>query len=147
MDFVIKGLEGQYITIDVKGYSYPESNDDWDRNWLVCSIKAETPGFLANFGADLRTDEIDSFYTELKELYKNMSGSASLVGMEGNVDIQVQIDRLGKLNWKVAFIYPSGYGATLEFEMESEQSYLNELIRRMKKVMDEYPIRPGGHHE
>ncbi|NOU92935.1 hypothetical protein GC093_06760 [Paenibacillus sp. LMG 31456] len=141
MDFRIKGLEGQFINIQVIGYSYPHRNDFWDGNWLICEVRAEIPGFNVKFPTDLRTDEITSFYDQLVQMYSKMSGSSSLIGLESNVDIQVRMDKLGKLEWQVKLTFPSGYGASLEFQIHSEQSYLIKLIDEIKDIIKNFPIK------
>lgn len=141
MDFRIKGLEGQFINIQVIGYSLPHMDDYWDGNWLICEVRAEIPGFTVNFPTDLRTNELTSFYDELVHMYGKMSGSASLVGLETNVDIQVQMDKLGKLEWKARLAFPSGDGAAIEFNIQSEQSYLIKLIDELKNILKGFPIK------
>ncbi len=141
MDFRIKGLEGEFINIQVIGYSHPHMDDYWDGNWLICEVRAVIPGFNVTFPVNLRTNELTSFYDELVQMYSSMSGSSSLVGLESNVDIQVQMDRLGKLEWQVRLTFPSGYGASLEFQIPSEQSYLISLIDELKVIIKEFPIK------
>jgi hypothetical protein len=141
MDFRIKGLEGQFINIQVIGYSHPHMDDYWDGNWLICEVRSEIPGFNVNFPADLRTNELTSFYDQLVHMYGKMSGSASLVGLESNVDIRVQMDKLGKLEWNARLTFPSGDGATLEFQIQSEQSFLIKLMDELKDLIKEFPIK------
>jgi hypothetical protein len=141
MNFIIKGLEGEYININVVSYSYPDSSDYWDGNWISCLVKAQIPGFVVSFPTYLRTSEIVSFYSDLVQLYDFTKDIASLVGMESNIDLQVQMDKLGKLTWKANLTYPTGHGSTLEFEFESEQSYLINLMDELKSIVEEFPIK------
>ncbi|MFC4307331.1 hypothetical protein [Cohnella boryungensis] len=137
----IKGLEGELISIQVIGYSYPHSDEYWDANWLTCDVNAKIPGFVAQFSASLRTEELTSFYYDLIEMYDRMTGSSSMVGLESNVDIKVRMDKLGKLEWQVKLMYPVGNGATLEFEFSSDQSYMVELIDELKAINMHFPIK------
>ncbi|WP_429821964.1 WapI family immunity protein [Domibacillus aminovorans] len=36
--------------------------------------------------------------------------------------------------------YPSGYGAVLRFEFESDQSYLKDLIKELDAILAIFPV-------
>ena len=50
------------------------------------------------------------------------------------------MDKLGKIMWTAETCYPAGYGAVLKFEFESDQSFLNELIKELDDILATFPV-------
>ena len=71
------------IEIDVLYWNYPNSSDYWDRNWVTSKVNINIPGFLVNFNADLRTDEIRDFTNQIKIMSKLLKGKACLKNLDG----------------------------------------------------------------
>ncbi|MFC5603751.1 hypothetical protein [Sporosarcina koreensis] len=139
MKFYLLGEETK-VEIDVLYRSYPNSSDYWDANWVNATIKIEIPGYKVSFDADLRTDEIRKFLNELKSLRQSLRGKASLTNLEGNLEFEGEIDKLGKIKWNAETCYPAGNGAVLEFKFESDQTYLNMLIKELDDIITHFPV-------
>ena len=69
MKFHLLGEETT-IEIDVFYRNYPNSSDYWDGNWVTSKINIKIPGYLVNFDANLRTDELRDFANEIKLMSK-----------------------------------------------------------------------------
>ncbi|AQQ53288.1 WapI family immunity protein [Planococcus lenghuensis] len=128
------------IQIEVVSRIYPNSLDYWDGNWIVTRISIEIPGYSVQFSANLRTDELRDFVKKLKVMNKKLKGKASLENIDGFIDIKCEINLLGKIYWEVETCYPAGTGAVLHFNFESDQMYLENLIKELDEVIIAFPI-------
>ena len=139
MKFHILGDETK-IEIEVISRSHPTFNDYWDGNWVTSTIQIEIPGYKAHFNADLRTDELRDFVNELKIMDKKLKGKASLINLDGYLELEGELDKKGRVSWTVETCYPSGIGAVLKFDFCSDQSYLKGLIKEIESILSVYPV-------
>ncbi|MGD6831239.1 WapI family immunity protein [Sutcliffiella halmapala] len=139
MKFHLLGEETK-IEIDVLHRNYPNSSDYWDGNWVKSKIKIEIPGYLVRFDADLRTDELRDFVNEIKLLNRSLKGIASLKNLDSYLQFECQMGKLGQMLWTAETCYPAGYGAVLKFEFESDQTFLNRLIRELDDILTHFPV-------
>ncbi|WP_046173624.1 WapI family immunity protein [Domibacillus indicus] len=139
MRFLIAGQETK-IEMNVIERMYSNTVDYWDSNWMRSQLRIEIPGYLVHFEAALRTDELSDFLQQLKKMNEKLKGAASFSAMDGWMDIECSMNALGGLNWQVETCYPAGYGAVLQFEFESDQSYLNSLIKELEAVLAVFPV-------
>ncbi|GGB44237.1 hypothetical protein GCM10007199_07040 [Fictibacillus barbaricus] len=77
LNFIILGEDTQ-IEIEVIRRKYPNATDYWDINWVDCTVSVNIPGYKAHFSADLTTNEIRDFYTELIRMETDLKGQAKL---------------------------------------------------------------------
>ena len=139
MKFHLLGEETT-IEIDVLYRNYPNSSDYWDGNWVTSKINIKIPGYLVNFDADLRIDELRDFANEIKLMSKLLKGKAILNNLDNYLHIECEMDKLGKIIWTAETCYPSGYGAVLKFEFESDQSFLIGLIKELENILTAFPV-------
>ena len=65
-------------------------------NWVTLNIDSKIPGYLVNFGANLRTDELRDFTNEIKLMSKLLKGKANLKNLKNYLHIECEMDKLGK---------------------------------------------------
>ncbi len=140
MKFHLLGEENERVEIDVLSRSHPKSLDYWDVNWIITTIKIELPGYLVQFNADLRTDELKDFLDELNRISSNLRGKAILKNLDNYVHVECEINHKGQLLWSVRTCYPAGYGAVLTFEFKSDQSYLQRLVKELEAILALFPV-------
>ena len=139
MSFTIKNEE--FITeIEVISRPYADADNVWDINWLMCSIKIRIPCFTTNFCTYITCDELKTFYDELRILQEKLQGTACLSTLESGINVEASVDKLGHIGWKIDTQYPEGCGASLNFEFETDQSYLYQTLRELKDIINEYPV-------
>lgn len=136
----ILGHDGQVLTLTITAYSYPDADNYWDSNWLVCMLDGCLPGFTFKYRIHIRTVELQRFQAGLLKMYESLIGSAEFITMDRGLEMKVTIDHLGKLEWNGSTCYPSSTGTTLEFSFESDQSYLDKLILELEEALKEYPV-------
>ncbi|MCZ2259936.1 WapI family immunity protein [Sporosarcina sp. G11-34] len=140
MKFHILGEKDEKVEIEILSRSYPNSSDYWDVNWIDSKIKAEIPGYLVHFKADLRTDELRDFVNELKLMNRQLKGRAELNNLEGYIYFGCDMNNVGQITWAGEACYPAGYGAVLNFEFKSNQSYLDSLIKELDAILAVFPV-------
>ena len=64
MNFHLLGEENERVVMEVLSRKYPNSADYWDVNWIDSKINVEITGYLVQFYADLRTDDVRDFVDE-----------------------------------------------------------------------------------
>lgn len=138
--FYLLGEESEKVEITILSRSHPTSVDFWDGNWVDSNVKIEIPGYSVNFPAHLRTDELSDFLKELKLMAKTLKGKAELNNLDHYIKFECEINSLGHINWKGATCYPSGFGATLNFEFHSDQSYLQKVIKELEAILQVFPV-------
>ncbi|AQU78887.1 MULTISPECIES: hypothetical protein [Planococcus] len=119
---------------------YPESIGSWEGDWVKAALRVEIPGYSVNFLADLRTEEFKEFRDQLAAMNQELEGTASLISIENAIEAKAVIDSLGGIYWEVRTCYPIGTGAVLTFEFDSDQSYLNQLVKELDEVLKEFPV-------
>lgn len=134
------GEETERVEIEILTRTHPTSLDFWDGNWIDSNIKVVIPGYSVHFPAHLRTDELRDFLYELKSMNRTLKGSAVLNNLDHYIHIESEINNLGHINWKGETCYPAGYGARLNFEFQSNQSYLHKIIKELEAILEIYPV-------
>lgn len=128
------------IEIEVLERSYPDSTNNWDKNWITSVVHITIPGYVAQFTCELRTDELAEFADELAVMHENLEGTAAFKHIEGAICMKGTIDHLGRILWEAETCYPPGDGAVLQFEFNSDQSYLTSLIRQLHTILSSFPV-------
>jgi hypothetical protein len=128
------------LAITIHGREFPESNDYWDRNWLLVSVaySNENTTVLAG-GPIIHLSEIESFLKKLENIDKTLQGSASLSCMEPNLSVHINMKSLGKAEM-ITNITPDHLLEEHRFKEEIDQSYFKEMIMNLKNVFNTYEI-------
>lgn len=133
--------ESHKIRIDIISRPYENADNIWDLNWLVTDLEIKIPGFTAKYSLYTTTNDFVRFYEELSNLHQSLEGKAEFVTIESGIYLKATIERkTGKLIWNVESQYPQRDGAILEFEFQSDQSYIYETIRELKDIIKQYPV-------
>ena len=138
--FEIKG-NGNLIKIEVFGKQYPNTDDDWDENWLNCMISVKAGPFSGKFKANLMTTDFEMFKNGITELYNKLDGVATFYTLESQVDIKIMGDGIGHLTAQCEVMDNVGVGNKLEFEIDFDQTQIPELINQLEKITKEFPVK------
>ncbi|RUL48607.1 MULTISPECIES: hypothetical protein [Lysinibacillus] len=134
------GEDNEKVEIEVLTRSYPHSVDFWDGNWVDAKIKVDIPGYIVQFIANLRTEELQAFVDELKIMDNKLKGKAILYNMEEYIQLEGEINHFGQLKWKGETCFPVGDGAVLNFGFTSDQSYLKGIIKELEAILTAFPV-------
>jgi len=133
------GDETGQLTIQVLSRS--AELDFWDGNWLDCNILIEAGGFRATFNANLRTDELERFFLDVKILYGSLRGEAIFDSMEEQLYICLKGDGLGHITAEGVARDRPGTGNELKFVLELDQTHLFGTMSQLSELLNRFPVR------
>ena len=108
-----------------------------DPDWLQASLNYEQNGFTANVEFYLLIGELVSFREQLSQLYTTLKGKTVFGNVEDNVSLTFTTDGIGHIKI-VGYIRDSNYMVKTDFEIQSDQTMLPEILNDCKKILDHY---------
>jgi hypothetical protein len=140
MKALLMGEPFVFIEIDVNRRSYPDSVDDPDRNWLSAVVKAGTPGFTAQFGCNVLTDELKTWIDRLALLLNSSEKEIVLANMEENIEIKCATDLYGHVLCACKLRNSGNIDAVLCFKIETSGISIQEFQNMLKRILLEYQV-------
>ncbi|MNK14533.1 hypothetical protein D3C87_326560 [compost metagenome] len=141
-DFTI-GLHsgGQSISITVIGLLVIDATSSWDKNWLRTKISVQAGAFGGTYNADLTTFDFENFKQDLNLLYENLNSEIEFKDLEGYLYMKIKGNGLGNINAEISCTdNPEIYGATLDFELNFDQTYIEPVLQKLNNITNKYPI-------
>lgn len=126
--FQLSGESEDRITIDMFG-------EAWDDGWLQTSVEIRSDGFTARLNPYFEISDFQVFLKQLAELYDKLSGTASLVPMEGQLELKLTGDGIGHITAKGKAFARATYGTMLEFEFGTDQTFLPDSITTLRSFI------------
>lgn len=140
-DFTI-GLHsgGQSISITVIGLLVIDATSNWDKNWLKTKISVQAGAFSGIYDADLTID-FENFKQDLNSLYENLNSEIEFKDLEGYLYMKIKGNGLGNINAEISCSDDPGINAaTLNFELNFDQTYIKPVIQKLKNITNKYPV-------
>ncbi|MEF2248806.1 MULTISPECIES: WapI family immunity protein [unclassified Paenibacillus] len=81
-------------------------------------------------------EDIRLFYIGLIEAHKRCKGVAKLINYEGTLELIIEYKTRGYIEVKGTFRERHDKDNELTFNIESDQTYLNELVNELIKIFD-----------
>jgi hypothetical protein len=134
------GEAAEYVEVTIFGRSVPGATDFWDGNWLRSEVRLRVGGFTGAYSANLRTDELAGFATQLRTLRVELRGDAQLRTMEAQLNLAFVGDGRGHFQVKGEARDEAGTGNQLSFELSMDQTDLVPLLRQLEAVLERYPV-------
>ena len=134
------GADAEYLSLTLHGRSYPGSSDYWDGNWLDCTAEVVVGAFTGRLKQFLRTDDLEGFARELQQLDEQLTGQATLQGMEPWLGVRLIGDGRGHVEVRGRLDDDPAIGNSLEFRMHLDQTYLPALRRQLALALQTYPV-------
>lgn len=141
-DFTI-GLHsgGQSISITVIGLLVIDATSNWDKNWLKTKISVQAGAFSGIYDADLTTFDFENFEQDLNSLYENLNSEIEFKDLEGYLYMKIKGNGLGNINAEISCSDDTGINAaTLNFELNFDQTYIKPVIQKLKNITNKYPV-------
>jgi hypothetical protein len=143
---VLEGLGAPQISFSgfqiwIHGRQFEDLCDYWDGDWLRVTVHVGGTG--ANVwtqGSILHLGELEDWLRQLEQMSQTLSGKAELTPVEPNLYVSFEIDKLGHIRAQI-YVTPDHMSQHHEFREEIDQSYLPSLIRQLRAVLQDYPIR------
>ncbi len=131
---------GNLIKIEVFGLQYPNTDDDWDKNWLNCMIPVKAGVFSGKFRANLMTTDFGTFKNGIINLYNKLDGVSAFYTLESQADIKIIGDGIGHLEAQCEVMDNVGFGNKLNFKINFDQTQIQGIINQLEKITNEFPI-------
>lgn len=137
--FHLGGQEAEYVEVWV--ISRSTEPDYWDGNWLSCKVNLKAGGFGGRYAADLRTEELGQFHSEVQSLYQSITGVAHLRTMEEQLQLELEGDGRGHIRCRGKARDSAGTGNALHFELALDQTQLFGTMVQLSELLARYPVR------
>jgi len=141
MEFSIRESEHEFIAVDVLGYERAPVGEYYDDNWLRVKICVAGGGFRGSASAAILSDELAQFTSQLRRLFENLSGSAKLSTMEGQLELSLTCDKMGCIALAGFVKDRPGPGYRLDFALRLDQSHLIGTLAQLDSIAANFPIR------
>lgn len=103
-------------------------------------VEIKSGGYAGLGAIYITTSQFNTFYKQLVEGYKSLSGSATLNDYENRFAISVIFDGTGHLDVSGTF---EDTDNKLTFKFVTDQTYLPELLKELKLISDKYGDEKG----
>jgi hypothetical protein len=143
MEVNLRG-DGCHLKLDVLGYESERwGQDSYDDNWISCTVTLEVARppaatFKAKCSISLQTTELLAFQEALRCLLDDLTGAARFSTIEDQVEVTIRLER-GK--GTIAGRVEEHALAALEFEGETDQSFLTQTLSELRTVTAKYRFR------
>ena len=129
------------LKIWISGRQFPDSSDFWDGNWLNIIANCSDQGAdVSIHGPFIRIDEIEILRNEVQILNGACKGEAALPTIEPNLALSLDCNRLGQIQ-ATCLITPDALIQSHKFIFDIDQSYLNDALLQLNRILKDYPIR------
>src|SRR5574341_1948918 len=136
-DLKIAGFE-----LWIHGRQFPDSNDEYDGNWLLMSAHSEASGASVWVsGPILMVTDLLRWAEQCEALREGRGSEAALAPMEPELKVTIRpVDRVGHFTMRVD-ITPEHLAQDHRFDFAIDQSYLPEIARQCRAIAAVYPVR------
>jgi hypothetical protein len=129
------------IKIEPLQWTHPNSDNDWDKNWIRSRITVKGGAFRGPFGCDLFSSDFELFKRQLKKAYDNLRETATFKTMEGQIEISCVGDGLGHFTVDCKAMDEAGTGNELNLTMTFDQTSIPDIIRQLDSITKMFPIQ------
>ncbi|PSL40922.1 hypothetical protein B0H99_10354 [Planomicrobium soli] len=139
MDFMIAGKQG-YIRIDLtEVVGFPDETSYLGGFDVKGRVEIKSGNYYVK-DAELwfSTGQVYEFFVELQEAYQRLKGCATFLESDNNLNLSLRFNQFGQLNIQGHFQEVSEPENALQFEFESEQSYLISTLQQLQRIVDYY---------
>ena len=131
--------EHEYLELDVVNNAPFAKEDSIGGTWLKIVVSFVLGGFRGKVTGELLADELRSFQTGLENLYKSLSGKASLSTLEGWLFIEIIGNGRGQMMMNGEIIENPGRRNTFQFELDLDQSFIPPILSDLEKIVKTFP--------
>ena len=105
---------------------------------ILGEIEIKCDNYFVKGSLNLSTGNIFNFYTQLTELFNSLESVAKFDSYEHQLSFFVNVNKLGHLSVEGEYREDLVNNSRLIFALEADQSYLNDWLSELKKVVNKY---------
>ena len=141
--FELKGENG-FVSIQItRVFGFPESTSPFGGYDTESTIEIKCSNYYIKGLVWITTGDIFNFYKEMKECQENLKGQAKLNSYENNLLSTLKYDEFGHVVLKGKFTEKYMEENTLEFELKSDQSFMNSTLKDLELLVSKYGDNTG----
>ncbi|MDY7224636.1 hypothetical protein P4475_11420 [Halalkalibacterium halodurans] len=124
------------------GYAYPEADNEYDADWHRNPLSFTLPGFKVAFDEIILSGGVvEDFVAELKQFRALAINEAVFDPIEPFFQLTFSFNQLKKVVVSGYVEYPVGEGAQLQFEFETDLTYVDQFAAGLKEMLQRFPVR------
>lgn len=139
-EILIGDSGAQHVLIRPLARSHPGLFDSRDGNWIDCELQIVVGGFRANFRADLRSEEFQTFLEEAQGLCRTFEGAAGFTAIEGQLALSLTSDGKGDVRVSGDAMDDAGDGNRLRFGFDVDRRCLETICRSLEHLLAAFPV-------
>ena len=129
------------LKIVPQGLLCPESEIDWDKNFISTRIYIKTGGFQGEYNAEIMTFDFHKLKKDLERLFNNLNGHGYFDCLDRYLIIKIAGDGSGHFKCECEAIDQPGFEeSSLKFIIHFDQTQIKTLINQLNLILTEYPI-------
>ncbi|GGA60252.1 WapI family immunity protein [Ornithinibacillus halotolerans] len=142
--FIITGKNGVIKIEFSEVFGFPKETSYLGGYDVKGKINIQCGNFFVK-DADLwfSTGQVYQFFTRLQKCYKDLAGSVTFIDADNNFKMEVYFNRLGQVKIQGFFQEVAHLENILQYQFESEQSYLTSTIKELEEIVLYYGDMEG----
>ncbi|NVO86572.1 WapI family immunity protein [Hymenobacter terrestris] len=137
-DFTIQGIDA-FLTISLtEVYGFPDETCHWGGYDARAAIKIQTGGFSVNAEFWTSTGELSELYRQLSDSNEQVAGAISFRSYEEHLNFTAHYNSLGHVIVAGTFSEQDLSDNKLQFEIQTDQSYIQATLIEMKRLVAKY---------
>jgi hypothetical protein len=129
MQAVRFGTSSEFVCLVFPSRPIPEG-------WIDAQVDITVQSFHGLIRPSLEVFDLEQFLTQLSKLHSSLKGSAELRPREKQFVLSIKADAMGHMLLSGTAWSNATYGNRLEFELELDQTYLDEPISQLRSVLN-----------
>jgi hypothetical protein len=106
-------------------------------DWIKALVHVEVGGFKGEVEIYMCVSDMIRFKEQLEPVYQNLNGSAEFKTIEGQLYIQIEVDKLGHVQAIGFLLDDLASGNKLSFEIQYDQTLLWHTISEIDEALFE----------
>jgi hypothetical protein len=143
-EFIIQGGPN-FLKITIEEiYGFPKETCSWGGYDTRSTAEISSYNFKAKSNVYLSTGELFEFYKKLMAANRILAGDIHFVNYEGNLHFNIKYNVNGHVSINGKFSAQSVFENTLNFEFESDQTYMQSTVTQLQSITEKYGDMKGA---
>lgn len=140
---VLQSQDGLFcFKICTYDYAYPDANYTYDADWHRNYLYATMPAFKAEINDIMLEGQLVSHYINNLEKFLNLQTKEVLFApTEPFFELTFSLNERKKVDVHGYIQYPVGTGSELQFEFETDITYIEIFHRGLQAIINKFPVK------
>jgi hypothetical protein len=136
-EFELKGQDGFLVFRIDEVFGFPNKTSHFGGYDCVLGIEIKVGGYNVKSRFYSSTGELADFYKKIKKCHNELNGLAEFNSYESNLELTVKYTS-GKVSIWGKYQENMAIDNIMEFDFDSDQSYLKNTVDRLNKIVNKY---------